>query len=153
MTMTIEAAIRRALALLTLLVAFALVSHAAAQVVSGVPPSASAEAPVADQDLAEVLRAADEQGMRVIVIEPTGEAARAAPPDAGSLFSTGNFVELAGRVFDRLGRLVTAVGQPDWPQPSSNPTKPLLNGVMTLLGLVVVWFAARAAGLRFSSRF
>ncbi|MEL6197586.1 MAG: hypothetical protein AAFT19_07050, partial [Pseudomonadota bacterium] len=151
--MTIEAAIRRALALLTLLVAFALMSHAAAQVVPGVPPSASAEAPVADQDLGEVLRAADEQGMRVIVIEPTGEAARAAPLDAGSLFSTGNFVELAGRVFDRLERLVTTVGEPDWPQPSSNPTKPLLNGVMTLLGLVVVWLAARAAGLRFSSRF
>ncbi len=62
-------------------------------------------------------------------------------------------VDLAGQVAKRLQALAEAIAAPGWPEPSSNPMKPLLNGILTVLGLIIGRVITRRAGLDFRPRF
>ena len=110
-----------------------------------VPVAASAQSPAPEQGsqppayIDEMVKSAQDQGMRVIILEPGASdsagtsATRHGPRAAGSE----PLVALAGTVTKRIAALIERVGEPDWPAPSSNPMKPLQNGLLALLGLIL----------------
>ena len=68
------------------------------------------------------------------------------------MMAGGAMADVTGAVFKRLQRLVEAMASPDWPQPSSNPAKPLTNGILTVLGLLIGRMITKRVGLTFQPR-
>ncbi|MGB7948575.1 MAG: hypothetical protein WCH75_12905, partial [Candidatus Binatia bacterium] len=102
----------------------------------------------------ELSATAQQEGVRIIVIEPDQRGEPAAPsPTPPSMMAGGAMADVAGQVTKRLERLIQSIASPDWPQPSSNPTKPLTNGILTVLGLVIGLAITKRAGLSFQPRF
>jgi moderate conductance mechanosensitive channel len=107
-------------------------------------PDAAVIGPAALEPLLEAARA---KGLSVVVIAP--EQAPVAPsvppaPSAGAALAI-----LAGQIAKRIQGLVADMSAPGWPEPSSDPAKPLLNGMLTVLGLLGGLAIARRAGMGF----
>ena len=100
--------------------------------------------------LEPLLEAARAKGLNVVVIGPQ----QPAPVAIKAMPSGGNaLAELGGRVAKQVQSLAAAVAAPGWPEPSNDPLKPLLNGVLTVVGLAAGLFIARRAGLEYRERF
>jgi small-conductance mechanosensitive channel len=109
-------------------------------------PMAGAAQPPADDTavLQPLLDAAKAKGLNVVIIGPQ-QAAPVVPLETGG----NSLAELGGRVTKRVQAIIAAAREPGWPQPSSDPTKPLLNGILTVFGIFAGLLIAQRAGLEY----
>ena len=113
-----------------------------------IPDGARAQA-APDPAMEPLLEAARSRGMSVVVI---GQA-QPAPDQVKPMPSGGNaLAKLAGRVTKQVQSLAASVAEPGWPEPSSEPQKPLLNGLLTVVGLIAGLLLVRRAGLEYRER-
>lgn len=113
------------------------------------PDTVQAQERVTDPALEPLLEAAREKGMSVVVIG----SPQPAPAQVRPMPSGGNaLAELAGRIVKRVQALAAAAATPGWPEPSSEPQKPLLNGLLTVIGVIAGLFVLRRAGLEYRER-
>ena len=134
---TLSAGYRSAAAAFVLGAALALPASGAAQ-----------EQPGDTAVLQPLIEAAKAKGLNVVVIGPQPPAPAAAPVQTGN-----SLAALGGRVTKRLQAIVEDASKPGWPVPSSDPMKPLLNGILTVVGLLAGLVIARRLGLEFRPRY
>lgn len=96
-----------------------------------------------------LIDAAKSQGLSVVVISPPppADVTPEALPSGGAALAS-----LGAGVTKEIERLASAVAAPGWPARSSDPMKPLLNGVLTVIGLGVGLVVVHRAGLAFLIR-
>ena len=100
--------------------------------------------------LQPLLDAAKAKGLNVVIIGPQQPVPETvAPLETGGL----SLAELGGKVTKRVQAIVAATAEPGWPQPTGNPSKPLVNGILTVFGIFAGLFVAQRAGLQYGARY
>ncbi len=114
------------------------------------PLAGAAQQPAADAAVLQpLIDAAQAKGLNIVIIAPPHAAPEPVVPlETGGL----SLAELGGNVTKRIQAINAAAGTPGWPEPSSDPTKPLLNGVLTVVGIFAGLFLARRLGLWYRPR-
>ncbi|MEM1275706.1 MAG: mechanosensitive ion channel family protein [Pseudomonadota bacterium] len=104
-----------------------------------------------DDGLQQLIEAAQADGMRIIVIDP--KAAEEEAPPAPAERDEHPLAGIVGNAVQHAEILMERMSDPDWPQPSTNPTKPMLNGIGAVLGLAIGLLVARQFGLMLAPQF
>ena len=103
------------------------------------------------ESIREMIEAAKEQGVRVVVIEP--QSATTAEAAASGAIGGHALAAFAGRVARQVETLRSDISAPGWPKPSADPGAPLLSWVLVLLGVALGLAATRKAGLSLHPRY
>ncbi|MEM9044844.1 MAG: mechanosensitive ion channel family protein [Pseudomonadota bacterium] len=109
------------------------------------------EAAAQDEDLQTLIDAAKADGVRIIVIEPSSEGSQIPATEQRS--GPHPLAGIVGNAVQHAEILVERMNDPEWPEPSSNPTKPMVNGIGAVLGLGLGLLLARQFGLALAPSF